>query len=57
MKEWYDVQDVIDAECNLEQIKCRFCGGLEVSFNQGVGDAQCPECGKWQLGEEKRTND
>ena len=49
MKEYYDVQDVINAEFNLEPIKCRFCGSLEVTFLQYIGDAQCGDCGKWQL--------
>ena len=33
------------AECNLEPLKCKFCGSLEVVFLQYVGDAQCAECG------------
>jgi len=49
----YDVQDLIDAEINLEPIKCRYCGSLEVEFLQYIKDAHCPECGKWQLEEEK----
>ena len=48
-KEFYDVQDVINAECTLEPIKCRNCGSLEVTFNQYIGDAQCAMCGEWQL--------
>ena len=51
----YDVQDVINAGCNLEPIKCRFCGSTEVTFNQGIGDAHCAMCGEWQLeGTEER---
>ena len=50
-KSYYDVQDVINAEINLEPLKCRFCGSLEVSFFQYIGDASCAECGEWQLGE------
>ena len=49
MKETYDVQDVINAECTLEPIKCRFCGSLSVIYMQYVGDASCENCGKWQL--------
>ena len=49
MKEWFDVQDVIDAGCTLEPLKCRACGSLEVEFNQAIGDAQCCTCGEWQL--------
>jgi len=47
----YDVQDVIDAECTLEPIKCRFCGSHEVTYNQYIGDACCSMCGKWQIKE------
>lgn len=51
MKEFYDVDDVIAAECNLEPIKCRFCDSLEVDFLQYLGDAFCGMCGLWQLEE------
>lgn len=50
-KKFYDVDDVIAAECNLEPIKCRFCGSFEVDFVQFIRDARCAMCGKWQLGE------
>ncbi len=51
-KEYYDVQDVINAECNLEPLKCRYCGDMEeVSFVQYASDAHCAKCGKWQLGD------
>ncbi len=47
---YYDVQDCIDAECNLEPIKCRHCGVVgRTTFHQNVGDAYCADCGKWQL--------
>jgi len=49
----YDVQDVVNAGCTLEPIKCRFCGSLEVVYLQYVGDATCQECGRWQLDEEE----
>ena len=49
----YNVQDVINAECTLEPLKCRFCGSFEVTFVQYLGDAQCAECGKWQLESEE----
>ena len=49
MAKTYGVQDVIDAECNLEPLKCRHCGSLEVTYNQYIGDAHCAYCGKWQL--------
>ena len=48
MKEFYDVDDVIAAECNLVPIKCRFCDSLEVDFVQYMGDARCAMCGEWQ---------
>ena len=53
MAEVYDVQDVINAECNLAPIKCRKCGSLEVAFHQYIGDAYCEECGSWQHDVEK----
>jgi len=46
--ETYTVEDVIMAECNLEPIKCKFCGSLEVTYFQYIGDASCASCGKWQ---------
>lgn len=50
MNKVYDVQDVINAECTLEPMKCRHCGKIgEVTFHQYVGDAYCAECGKWQI--------
>ena len=51
-KQVYDVQDVINAEYNLEPLKCRFCGSLEVTYNLYIGDAHCAECGEWQLEDE-----
>jgi ribosomal protein S27E len=45
----YDVQDILDRGYNLEPIKCRFCGSLEVSFYQYQYDANCAECGRWQI--------
>jgi len=47
--DYYDVQDVLNAGYNLSPIKCRKCGSLEVTFNQGIGDASCGDCGVWQL--------
>lgn len=47
-KKTHDVQDVIDAEVNLEPMKCRYCGSNEVTFDQNVGDAYCANCGRWQ---------
>ena len=49
MKVLFDIQDVIDAGCNLAPIVCRYCGSYEVTFLQYVGDAQCGNCGEWQL--------
>ena len=49
----YSVEEVIAAECTLEPMKCKFCGSLEVTFLQYVGDAHCDECGTWQLDGEK----
>ena len=48
----YDVQNIINAEFNLEPIKCRYCGYVgEVTYHQYIGDAYCGMCGKWQLEE------
>jgi DNA-directed RNA polymerase subunit RPC12/RpoP len=49
----YTVEDVIKAGYNLEPIKCKYCGSLEVTFLQYVGDAQCAGCGEWQLDKAK----
>lgn len=49
-KKYYDVQDIIDAEYNLEPLKCRYCGSeYDVIYAWGIGDAYCEICGKWQL--------
>ena len=45
----YTIYDVIKTECNLEPLKCIFCGSHEVTYEQYVGDAYCANCGKWQL--------
>ncbi len=51
-KDFYDVQDIINAEFNLEPLKCRHCGEIgETAFNIQLNDAFCELCGKWQLGE------
>jgi len=51
LMESFDVQDVINAGCNLDFIECRHCGDVEgnVTFNQSIGDAYCVYCGEWQL--------
>ena len=48
-KKAYSVEDVQEAGYTLEPIKCKFCGSLEVSYHQYIGDGYCNECGKWQL--------
>lgn len=49
-KKYFDVQDIIDAEYNLEPLKCRYCGSVhDVTYSYTVGDAYCEICGKWQL--------
>ena len=55
-KRVYDVQDVVDAECTLEPLVCRFCHSQEVTFYQYIGDAHCARCGRWQLEEEDGIN-
>lgn len=30
------------------QYVCKFCGSSEVVYQQGVNDASCQDCGKWQ---------
>jgi len=30
------------------QYACKFCGSSEVLYQQGVDDASCQDCGKWQ---------
>jgi len=45
----YTVEDVIQAECTLEPIKCKKCGGTNVTFHQYIEDAYCADCGTWQL--------
>ena len=44
----YSVKDVKRAGCNLEPIKCSFCGSLEVVYMQYIGDGHCESCGEWQ---------
>lgn len=56
-KEFYDIEDVINAGYNLEPIKCRKCGSLEVEFLQYIGDATCSNCGSWQLEIKKKKGD
>lgn len=54
MKKEYDVQDVINAEFNLEPLVCRNCGSTEVIYHQYINDACCQMCGEWQLELEKK---
>lgn len=51
--ELYSVYDIRAAECNLEPLGCLYCGGLEVTYHQYIGDAYCATCGRWQAGEEE----
>jgi hypothetical protein len=51
----YNIQDVINAEFTLEPLQCSFCGSLEVTYLQYVGDAQCAICGEWQTDETDET--
>ena len=44
----YSVQDVINAEINLEPLECVNCSSTEVTYHQYVGDAYCSDCGIWQ---------
>jgi len=49
-KDFYDVQDIINAGFNLEPLKCRHCGKVgETTFNIQLNDAYCELCGKWQI--------
>jgi hypothetical protein len=49
----YTVEDVINAGCMLEPLKCVKCGYVgEVTYLQYVGDGQCGVCGAWQIGED-----
>ena len=51
-KMFYDVQGVINAECNLQPMRCRHCGEVgEVTYFDTIGDAHCELCGYWQLDE------
>lgn len=49
-QETFTADEVRNAECNLEPIKCKHCESLEVTFYQYVdgGQAHCAECGEWQ---------
>lgn len=49
-RKFYTVQDVINAEINLEPLRCIHCGHVgEVTFHQYLGDGYCAMCGRWQL--------
>jgi len=49
-KESYDVQDVVNAEINLEPMKCSHCNEIgETTYYDSIGDAYCASCGHWQL--------
>jgi hypothetical protein len=53
-KKYFTVKDIKKAGYSLEPIKCKHCGSTEVTYNQGIGDGYCADCGKWQS-EKKRT--
>ena len=49
-KQAYDIQDVINAEFNLEPMRCRHCNEVgETTYHDYAGDAYCELCGRWQL--------
>jgi transcription elongation factor Elf1 len=48
-EEHFTVYDVIDRGYNCDNIMCLYCGSTEVTYNQGIGDAHCANCGAWQL--------
>lgn len=45
----YSIEEVLQAECTLEPMACKFCGSMEVTFLQYLNDASCGTCGKWQI--------
>jgi hypothetical protein len=49
---YFSVDEVREAECTLEPMKCIHCDSLEVTFHQYVNDAYCADCGEWQFGEQ-----
>jgi ribosomal protein S27E len=51
----YDIQDVINAEYNLEPLKCRHCKHIgKVTYYYTAKDAHCAVCGEWQLESENK---
>ena len=47
----YFVEDILEAEFNLEPLICKFCERNNVIFHQYIGDGYCECCGRWQLEE------
>ena len=45
----YSVKDCIQAQSLMDPIKCKYCGSLEVVYNQTIIDGKCQDCGAWQL--------
>ena len=49
-EQFYDINDVIEAEITLEPMKCCHCNVIgETSYYDYAGDAYCAICGFWQL--------
>jgi hypothetical protein len=47
----YNVDDIVQAEYNLEPLICWHCGSEETVYNDVCGDAYCECCGLWQYGD------
>jgi transcription elongation factor Elf1 len=45
----YTIFDVLKAGYTLSPLTCLCCGSSEVTYNQGIGDAHCGDCGEWQM--------
>jgi hypothetical protein len=48
MTDYFSVAEVRAAACTLEPMKCIFCGSMEVTYHNPIGDAYCADCGTWQ---------
>mgnify|MGYP003341344029 CR=1 FL=1 len=44
----FTVEEVKEAEINLEPLMCEHCCSTEVTYYQSIGDAYCANCGQWQ---------
>lgn len=50
----YTVQDILQAHCNLEPLRCVHCNHVgEVVFSSLVNDGRCQVCGVWQISKEQ----